>query len=38
MVFFKGSKGAVLQELMLTPKEDIAAKIVTNLKVQLPRL
>jgi myosin-5 len=38
MVFFKGSKGAVLQELMLTPKEDIAAKIVTNLKVQLLRL
>ena len=36
MVFFRGSKGAVLQELMLTPKEDIASKIVTNLKATDP--
>ena len=36
MVFFKGSKGAVLQELMLTPKEHIAAKLLAKLKVRPP--
>ena len=36
MVFFKGSKGAVLQELMLTPKEHIAAKLLAKLKARPP--
>ena len=36
MVFFKGSKGAVLQELMLTPKEEVAQKIVEKLKKNNP--
>ena len=37
MVFFKGSKGAVLQELMLTPKEELASKILEKLKVSDPK-
>ena len=37
MVFFKGSKGAVLQELMLTPKEELAGKILASLKQTDPK-